>query len=52
MINVCKNCLRLNPLGEKKCHYCPGDCQEIASQDLAEFWLEQLKKKAKEEEDG
>ena len=49
MINVCTNCLKLNPLGEKKCGYCRHDCQAIKSNDFGGFMLgRQSKNKSKE----
>jgi len=47
MVNVCLDCLRLNPLGNKKCYYCQGVCEEMSAQRLSELMLQ--KNNAKEE---
>ncbi|OGY42461.1 MAG: hypothetical protein A2Y67_00295 [Candidatus Buchananbacteria bacterium RBG_13_39_9] len=37
MINVCTCCLRINPLGSKRCHYCQGKCQAMKSLAYGQF---------------
>lgn len=54
MINACIACFRLNPHGNKKCHYCQGGCQLMASGEYGQFRVKimaQRQKKDKEEED-
>lgn len=40
MINVCQQCSRLNPLGNKQCNYCQGDCLEMKPLDYGQFLVD------------
>lgn len=40
MINVCINCLKLNPLHLGKCHYCGGECEKVNTERLKSFMVE------------
>ena len=44
MINVCCQCLRINPLANKKCSHCPGECQQMESLVYGQFRVAQQKK--------
>ncbi len=48
MINVCSQCLRLNPLANKKCYYCQKDCHLMEVSAYGNFRVSQLKKRPKE----
>lgn len=45
MVNICQNCLHLNPLGNKKCIYCQGACLEISTQNMSGLLLKKTEEK-------
>jgi len=49
MINVCLDCLRPNPLSEKKCGYCQSDCQAIKTQEFGIFMITRQKQNKEKE---
>lgn len=40
MINVCVDCLKLNPLHLEKCHYCGGECQKVNTEKSKSYMVE------------
>lgn len=40
MINVCIDCLKLNPLHLEKCHYCGGECEKVNTEKLKSYMVE------------
>ncbi|OGY41396.1 MAG: hypothetical protein A2Y82_00210 [Candidatus Buchananbacteria bacterium RBG_13_36_9] len=40
MINVCIECIRLNPLDREKCNYCGGKCEKVGNERLKTFMIE------------
>lgn len=52
MINVCSQCLRLNPLGNKQCNYCQADCQQINAGDLGQLMVTVRSKNRQKGGDG
>jgi ribosomal protein L40E len=54
MINVCTECIKLNPLDRENCHYCNGKCEKIEDFRLKTFLIELNQRKiqkSKKEED-
>lgn len=49
MINVCTECLKLNPLEMATCHYCSGKCEQISNARLNTFWIELNDRKREKE---
>jgi len=49
MLNVCTECIRLNPLDREKCNYCGGVCEKVGNERLKIFMIEfNQRKQAKE----
>jgi len=44
MINICSQCLKINPLSDNQCHYCQGICQPIKPLDFGQFCAQRQKK--------